>query len=75
MATPPTALSANDNGTIAPTATGGSVAFAPEYCRRTCVSYSRAGNIWTAYGFRDAGIAAGQWPDELNRSGPIVIAW
>jgi hypothetical protein len=69
----------NDNGTIAPTAAGGSMAFAPEYCLpnlRFLYSQGRQ-NIWTAYGFRDAfNIAAGQWygPDELGiDQGPIVI--
>jgi hypothetical protein len=46
----------NDDGTIAPTAAGGSVAFAPEICipalkamRNLC-----GDRLWTEYGFRDA---------------------
>src|SRR5439155_5339359 len=67
-----------DDGTIAPTAAGGSVAFAPEVCvptlRNFYTKYRR--QIWTTYGFRDAFNLGQQWygPDELGiDQGPIVI--
>ncbi len=67
-----------DDGTIAPTAAGGSIAFAPEAClpalRNFYNKYRR--QIWTAYGFRDAFNLGQQWfgPDELGiDQGPIVI--
>jgi hypothetical protein len=70
--------SENDDGTIAPTAAGGSIAFAPEYCvpalRNFYTRFRR--NLWTAYGFRDAFNQRQQWwgPDELGiDQGPIVI--
>jgi hypothetical protein len=70
--------SQNDDGTIAPTAAGGSMPFTPEYSlpalRRFYTNYRR--NIWTAYGFRDAFNLGAQWygPDELGiDQGPIVI--
>src|ERR1044071_1354422 len=66
-----------DDGTIAPTAAGGSMAFAPEYCLPTLRHfYAFRINIWTAYGFRDAfNLGAGYYgPDELGiDQGPIVI--
>src|SRR5437867_4914033 len=41
-----------DDGTIAPTAAGGSMAFAPEYCLPALRHfYGFRINIWTAYGF------------------------
>lgn len=68
----------NDDGTLAPTAVGGSVAFAPEVCvptlRRLYDTY-RA-KIWTAYGFRDAfNLRVGWWdPDTLGiDQGPMVL--
>lgn len=67
-----------DDGTIAPTATGGSIAFAPQYTLPTLryfYSHFRR-NIWTAYGFRDAFNLGAQWwdTDELGiDQGPIVI--
>jgi hypothetical protein len=72
---PPTAL---DDGTIAPTAAGGAMPFAPDYCLPTLRAfYSRfRSRIWTAYGFRDAfNIGAGWYDtDELGiDQGPIVI--
>jgi hypothetical protein len=68
----------NDDGTIAPTAPGGSIPFAPEYCVPTLRGfYSRyRRNIWTAYGFRDAFNLGQQWygSDELGiDQGPIVV--
>jgi hypothetical protein len=71
----------NDDGTIAPTAAGGSIAFTPEFSVPTLryfYSHYRP-RIWTAYGFRDAfnlGAVPGPWygPDELGiDQGPIVI--
>ncbi len=68
----------NDDGTIAPTAPGGSMPFAPEYCLpalRYIYTQLRT-NIWTAYGFRDAFNLGVNWydPDELGiDQGPIVI--
>lgn len=69
----------NDDGTIAPTAAGGSLAFTPEVSIPTLryfYSHFRR-NIWTAYGFRDAFNQGAQWwgPDEIGiDQGPIVIA-
>src|SRR6266850_2175849 len=66
-----------DDGTIAPTAAGGSMAFAPEYCLPALRHfYGFRINIWTAYGFRDSfNLGAGYYgPDELGiDQGPIVI--
>ncbi|HEY5914338.1 MAG TPA: glucoamylase family protein [Verrucomicrobiae bacterium] len=72
---PPTAP---DDGTITPTAAGGSIAFAPEYCLPALRAfYTRfRPRIWTAYGFRDAFNIERQWyaSDELGiDQGPIVI--
>jgi len=68
----------NDDGTIAPTAAGGSMAFAPEYAlpalRQFYTQYRL--RIWTAYGFRDAFNLGAQWygSDELGiDQGPTVI--
>jgi hypothetical protein len=67
-----------DDGTIAPTAPGGSIAFAPECCVPTLRYFYNQfrPRIWTAYGFRDAFNLGAQWygPDELGiDQGPIVI--
>lgn len=67
-----------DDGTIAPTAAGGSIAFAPEAVVPTLRSfYTRfRRNIMTAYGFRDAFNFGAQWwgSDEIGiDQGPIVI--
>ncbi len=68
----------NDDGTIAPTAPGGAMAFTPEYSLPTLqyfYSHYRP-HIWTAYGFRDAFNIGAQWydTDELGiDQGPIVI--
>jgi Putative glucoamylase len=67
-----------DDGTIAPTAAGGSMPFTPEYSLPTLRAfYSRfRPRIWTAYGFRDAFNITAQWydTDELGiDEGPIVI--
>jgi hypothetical protein len=68
----------SDDGTIAPTAPGGSMAFAPEYCLPTLRYFYKQfrTHIWTAYGYRDAFNIGQQWygPDELGiDQGPIVI--
>jgi hypothetical protein len=68
----------NDDGTIAPTAAGGAMAFTPEYSLPTLqyfYSHYRR-NIWTAYGFLDAFNLSVPWyaTDELGiDQGPIVI--
>ena len=68
----------SDDGTIAPTAAGGSMAFAPEISLpnlRYLYDHGRL-SMWTAYGFRDAFNIGQQWygPDELGiDQGPIVI--
>ena len=68
----------NDDGTIAPTAPGGAMAFTPEYSLPTLqyfYSHYRP-HIWTAYGFHDAFNLSAQWydTDELGiDQGPIVI--
>ncbi len=68
----------NDDGTIAPTAAGGAMAFTPESrCRLCNTSTTTAGpHLWTAYGFRDAFNLSAGWydTDELGiDQGPIVI--
>ena len=68
----------NDDGTIAPTAPGGAMAFAPDIALPTLqylYSHGRTA-LWTAYGFRDAFNQKVQWydTDELGiDQGPIVI--
>lgn len=67
-----------DNGTIAPTASGGAMSFTPQNSLPTLLyfySHYRP-RIWTAYGFRDAFNIGAQWydTDELGiDQGPIVI--
>jgi hypothetical protein len=67
-----------DDGTIAPTAAGGAIAFTPEYSEPTLnyfYTHYRP-HIWTAYGFRDAFNIGQGWydVDELGiDQGPIVI--
>jgi hypothetical protein len=68
----------NDDGTVAPTAVGGSLPFAPEQCLPTLRYFydQFRTNIWTGYGFRDAfNLDANWWgPDILGiDQGPIVI--
>jgi len=69
----------NDDGTIAPTAAGGSMAFTPEYSVPTLeYMYSNyRSNLWTANGFRDAfNLRNVPWydTDELGiDQGPTVI--
>jgi hypothetical protein len=76
-----------DDGTIAPTAAGGSIAFTPEYSEPALnyfYTHFRP-HLWTAFGFRDAFNLGQQWydgyvngvdtgPVELGiDQGPIVI--
>jgi hypothetical protein len=68
----------NDDGTIAPTAVGGSLPFAPEICiptlRHLCDKYRP--NIWTRYGFCDAfNLTANWWDPEVLGidQGPILV--
>jgi hypothetical protein len=60
----------NDDGTIAPTAVGGSLPFAPEICLPTLRRFYDAyrTNLWTGYGFRDAFNLTADWwdPDVLG---------
>ena len=68
----------NDDGTIAPTAPGGAVAFAPEICVPTLEYFYNhyRPHIWTANGFLDSFNLKDQWydTDELGiDQGPIVI--
>jgi hypothetical protein len=67
----------NDDGTIAPTAAGGSMTFTPEFSLPTLRYFytQYRTHIWTAYGFRDAFNLGAQWyaSDELGiDQGPIV---
>ncbi len=68
----------NDNGTIAPTAPGGSIAFTPEEStaalRHMYASYPNS--LWREYGFRDAYNLDRTWfaPDYLGiDQGPFVL--
>ena len=68
----------NDDGTIAPTAVGGSLPFAPEICLPTLRHfYDRfLTNVWCDYGFRDAfNLTANWWdPDVIGiDQGPILL--
>lgn len=72
---PPNGL---DDGTIAPTAAGGAIAFVPEYSLPSLLAfYSRFRvHLWTEYGFRDSFNLGFGWydTDELGiDQGPIVI--
>ena len=68
-----------DDGTIAPTASGASIPFAPEICIPTLINmknkYGSKG-IWGKYGFKDAFNPTAEWYDGdylgLDQ-GPIVI--
>jgi hypothetical protein len=68
----------NDDGTFAPTAVAGSIAFTPEHslaALRYLYDQYR-GSIWTGYGFRDAFNPGSSWwaTDVLGiDQGPIVI--
>lgn len=68
----------NDDGTLAPTAAGGSLPFAPEIClptlRRMAEQYGD--RLWGRYGFRDAYNAQQNWfaTDTLGiDQGPILL--
>jgi hypothetical protein len=68
----------NDDGTVAPTAVGASLPFAPDVCLPTLryfYDHFRP-NIWTAYGFCDAfNLTANWWDAEVLGidQGPILI--
>jgi hypothetical protein len=67
-----------DDGTIAPTAAGGAIAFTPEYSVPSLMAfYNRfRTHIWTQYGYLDAFNLYDSWyaPDVLGiDQGPIVI--
>ncbi len=67
-----------DDGTIAPTAAGGSIAFTPEVSIATLRYFydQYRTSLWTAYGFRDAFNLEAHWfaADELGiDQGPIVM--
>ncbi len=70
--------SENENGTVVPTAAGGSVAFAPEVCiptLRALYEQHREG-LWGPYGFRDAFHPGRGWyaTDTLGiDQGPILL--
>lgn len=68
----------HDDGTLAPTAAGGSVPFAPEVCLPTLRYFydTWRPKLWTAYGFRDAFHLGVDWwdPDVLGiDQGPILL--
>ncbi|HNQ89305.1 MAG TPA: glucoamylase family protein [Verrucomicrobiota bacterium] len=68
----------HDDGTIAPTAAGGSIVFAPELAIPTLRRFYREfrRSLWTPYGFRDAfNLGAAWWgPDTLGiDQGPFVL--
>jgi hypothetical protein len=68
----------NDDGTIAPTAAGGAIAFAPDISLPTLqYLYTNGKNaLWTAYGFIDAFNQSASWYDNAELGidqGPIVI--
>jgi hypothetical protein len=68
----------NDDGTIAPTAPGGSIAFAPAECIRVLRNLweNYRPQTWTQYGFRDAFNLSVNWfgPDVIGiDQGPIII--
>jgi hypothetical protein len=73
-----TPITGFDDGTIAPSAAGGDMAFTPEYSEPT-LSYFYTHfrpHLWTAYGFYDAFNLGKQWydTDEIGiDQGPIVI--
>ncbi|MBN8248742.1 MAG: Tat pathway signal protein [Verrucomicrobia bacterium] len=68
----------NDDGTLAPTAVGGSVPFAPEVCIPTLRELERRHGVrlWGPYGFRDAFNRDRDWwaTDTLGiDQGPILL--
>lgn len=70
--------SENDDGTLAPTAVGGSLPFAPEICLPTLRNFDAkyGAQLWGPYGFRDAYNRARNWwaTDTLGiDQGPILL--
>jgi len=68
----------NDNGTIAFTAPGGALAFAPDIALPTLENFYKGGRLhfWTQYGFIDAYNLSAAWYDNAELGidqGPIVI--
>lgn len=68
-----------DDGTLAPTAAGGAMEFAPEIALPTLQAFYSQGRatLWTAYGFIDAFNLYKSWydTDELGiDQGPIIIS-
>lgn len=68
----------NDDGTLAPTAVGGSLPFAPEVCLPTLreLHARHAPKLWGAYGFRDSFNVTENWwaTDTLGiDQGPILL--
>ena len=68
----------NDDGTLAPTAAGGSLPFAPVECLAALRHFYNAyrEKLWTPFGFRDAFNPTADWwdPDVLGiDQGPILI--
>ncbi|HNS73446.1 MAG TPA: glucoamylase family protein, partial [bacterium] len=68
----------NDDGTIAPTAVGGSLPFAPEICLPTLRHFYDAykSQLWGSYGFRDAfNLQKNWWATDVIGidQGPIVL--
>lgn len=68
----------NDDGTLAPTAPGGSLPFAPDACLPTLRNlYTQfRTNIWTGYGFRDAfNLQTNWWDADVIGidQGPILL--
>lgn len=70
----------NDDGTLAPTAVGGSLPFAPEVCLPTLREFHRrwGGRMWTRYGFRDAINPGKDWVADdvlgIDQGAMIVMA-
>jgi len=67
-----------EDGTIAPTAAGSSLPFAPEVCLAALRHFydSYRTNLWTTEGFRDAyNVRAGWWGSDVIGidQGPIVL--
>jgi len=67
----------DDNGTIAPTAPGGSIAFAPEICIPVLRNiYNAWPQVWGRYGFKDAFHPGSGWVDTDYLGidqGPMVL--
>jgi hypothetical protein len=68
----------NDNGTIAPTAVAGSIAFAPGVCIPTLHNFydTYGSQLWSTYGFKDAfNLTVNWWDTDYIGidQGPIII--